>query len=175
MELDRGTHLIQCERVRLGGCLEKVSSILNVKEGNGDSQAKKDKKGYGHRGEKQLEQSENGGPLGLLEQGEGWGGEVSLAAGPVWTQVLMLRSSLVPSILHPGLGTCCVRAEMQICEEQVSTSVTLVHFFGKNFLPPLESLKLSIFFLCFFCPKNYLLLKGQQMTTPLESVKKRSF
>lgn len=37
----------------------------------GTARQKKDKKGYGHRGEKQLEQSENGGPLGLLQQGEG--------------------------------------------------------------------------------------------------------
>lgn len=49
----------------------------------GTARQKKDKKGYGHRGEKQLEQSENGGPLGLLQQGEG-GGRGELA----WQQDL---------------------------------------------------------------------------------------
>lgn len=72
-----------------------------------------------------------------------------------WTPLLRTRSHLVPSALlslNPtqDLGACCVRARIQIHEDQGSTCVTVVHLFGKNFLPTLENLKVSIFLLCFF-------------------------
>ena len=47
------------------------------------------------------------------------------------------------------LGACCARARSQI-HEQGSIFVTASHFFGKNFLPTWENLKVSIFLLCFF-------------------------
>lgn len=69
----------------------------------------------------------------------------------------MIRPSLVPSILpspHPtqDLVTCCVTARIQIHDEQVNSFVAVGHFFGKNFLTTMESLKVSIFLLCFFLP-----------------------
>ena len=93
---------------------------------------------------------------GSRKEWEG-GGEPGRRMHLMWCCIPALRTSsfCAPSTLlslNPAqdLGICCVRARIQIHEEQGSIFVTAVHFFGKNFLPTLENLKVSIFFLCFF-------------------------